>query len=135
VITIRFTLKALHAAHKYVTYEKTFNLLKFVKKEDFGMRKTILSVACIILMLLGLFLVSCQKQETATTETATPEATQETPAETGGYGDKAPDAPAGGYGDEAPAAPAGGYGDEAPAAPAGGYGDEAPAAPDKTEGQ
>ena len=41
------------------------------------MKKTILAVACIILMLLGLFLVSCQKQEEATKET-------------GGYGEEAP---------------------------------------------
>ncbi len=58
------------------------------------MKKTILSVACITLMILGLFLISCQKQETATKET-------------GGYGEEAP-AAAGGYGDEAPAE-TGGY--------------------------
>ena len=63
------------------------------------MNKTILSVACIILMLLGLFLVSCQKQETATKEAPA--------AEAGGYGEKAP-AEAGGYGEEAPAE-TGGY--------------------------
>ena len=67
------------------------------------MKKSIISVACIILMLLGLFLVSCQKQETATEEA-------------GGYGEEAPAAEAGGYGEEAPADEAGGYGEEAPAA-------------------
>ena len=63
------------------------------------MKKTILSVACITLMLLGLFLVSCQKQETVTKETVT--------KETGGYGEEAP-AETGGYGEEAPAE-TGGY--------------------------
>ena len=73
------------------------------------MKKTILSVACITLMILGLFLVSCQKKETATKETA---------KETAGYGEEKPAAEAGGYGEEKPAAEAGGYGAEKPAAPA-----------------
>ena len=49
------------------------------------MKKTILSVACIILMMLGLFLVSCQKQETATKEAPVVEApAAEAPAESAG---------------------------------------------------
>ncbi len=60
------------------------------------MKKAILSVACIILMMLGLFLVSCQKQETETKETGG--YGEEAPAETGGYGEEAP-AETGGYGE------------------------------------
>ena len=69
------------------------------------MKKTILSVACITLMILGLFLVSCQKQETATEETVG--TVEEAPAETGGTVEEAP-AEAGGYGEETPAE-TGGY--------------------------
>lgn len=61
--------------------------------------KKILSVACIIVLTMGLLLVSCQKKE----EPAAP-----APA---AQGEQKP--AAGGYGEEKPAA--GGYGEEKPA--------------------
>ncbi len=83
------------------------------------MKKTTLSVTCITLMILSLFLVSCEIMDTAPKKKAVKKAT---PTATGGYGDAAP--ATGGYGDAAPAE-TGGYGDAAPAT--GGYGDAAPA--------
>ncbi len=65
------------------------------------MKKTILLVICIV-FIMGLFLVSCQKQEPTT------EADAEK-ASAAGYGQKAP-----GYGEKAP-----GYGEKAP-----GYGEK-----------
>ena len=67
------------------------------------MKKAIFSVGCITLMILSLFLVSCEIMETGPKKKAVRKAA---PA-AGGYGEEAPSA--GGYGDEAPAE-TGGYG-------------------------
>jgi hypothetical protein len=72
------------------------------------MKKSLIAVLCIIALITGLFLISCQKKQ----ETATQ--TQET-TETGGYGEQVKETP--GYGEQAPAA---GYGQES-----GGYGEKA----------
>ena len=88
-----------------------------IKRKVTDMKKTIFSVGCITLMILSLFLVSCEIMDTGPKKKAVKKAA---PA-AGGYGEEAP--AAGGYGGDAPAA--GGYGEEAPAA--GGYGEEAPA--------
>ena len=75
------------------------------------MKKILLLVTCTV-FLLGLFLVSCQKQETASKDAE--------PAQ--GYGEKAKDTAAG-YGEKAKEAAAG-YGEKAKEAVAG-YGEKA----------
>jgi hypothetical protein len=54
------------------------------------MKKTFLLVICIVVLILGLFLVSCQKQEEVTQEkeTVTEPAGEEKPAEDSGSGEK-----------------------------------------------
>ena len=64
------------------------------------MKKRLIAVLCVIALVMGMFLVACQQQETATA----PEKAEETggygeePAETGGYGAEEP-AETGGYGE------------------------------------
>jgi hypothetical protein len=71
------------------------------------MKKWLAIVSCTLFAVSSLFLVSCEKKETATSET-------------GGYGEKAEDA--GGYGGGEKAEDAGGYGGAEKAEDAGGYG-------------
>ena len=61
------------------------------------MKKTILLFMCIFVFILGLFLVSCQKQEAPQEEAVTEQAGEEEEAvtEAGGYGEK--EADTGGY--------------------------------------
>ena len=79
------------------------------------MRKSFLIVLSVIIFIMGLFLVSCQKQEEP-----------ETKAPAAGYGEKAKEAVAG-YGEKAKEAVAG-YGEKAP-----GYGEKAPGYGEKKE--
>ena len=72
------------------------------------MKKTLIVLICMIVFIMSLFLVSCQKQETVTE----PEKAEET----GGYGEEEPakaeeePAEAEGHGEEKPAE-TGGYGE------------------------
>ncbi|MCK5504286.1 MAG: hypothetical protein KAJ10_03955 [Thermodesulfovibrionia bacterium] len=72
------------------------------------MKKTLIVLICMIVFIMSLFLVSCQKQETVTE----PEKAEET----GGYGEEEP-----AKGEEEPAE-AEGHGEEKPAE-TGGYGE------------